>query len=468
MKAKGSTDAERYLAQLAERTFLSLWCYPEIYRDEGQVKSGGDGQEVCDLLVVFGEHVIIFSDKACEYKEYKNEILSWTRWYRKAIFESAEQAWGAESWMRRHPTRLFCDRRCQIPLPVALPVPGKIKFYRIVVAHNIAEHSQRALGGNGSLQINTSIQGKAHYEQQKESAPIQPFTVGLVDNQRGFIHVLDDVSLNIILQNQDTITDFVEYLEKKESFLNKPSFRIIAAGEQDLLAFYLSDMNESEKHDFIVGAENVSGLSLEPGYWENFADSDAYLRQQERDRVSYAWDRLIEFVAQHFNEKSLYFSSHPNFDAIELQLRLLAQESRLSRRMLANMMASLAEKFKAIDIPYATRVYFSETSPGICFVFFIFSTKNAKTYDEYRQMRRGFLQAICIIAKLKFFGQLQHIVGIGSETGGIDKFDSYDILAYEAHKWEPGEKENAEDMHQKLPFLKNTQWHRGYEDEYPK
>lgn len=467
MKAKGSTTAERYLAQLAERTFLSLWCYPEVYRDEGQVKKGGDGQEVCDLLVVFGEHVLIFSDKACEYKEYKNEVLSWTRWYRKAILESAEQAWGAESWLRRHPTRVFCDRRCQVPLPVTLPAPEKIKFHRLVVAHNITAPARSALGGSGSLKIDTLIQGKAHYEQQQESTPIQPFTVGFVDKQRGFVHVLDNVSLDILLQNLDTITDFVEYLEKKESFLHKAAFQVVADGEQDLLAFYLSDVGEDERHDFVVEDGDFSQVSLEAGHWEKFAAGATYLRQQARDEISYAWDRLIEVVAHHFSEKSLYFSSHPSFEAIELQLRLLAQESRFSRRMLATMMASLAEKFKAVDVPYATRVYFSETSPGICYVFFIFSPKNANSYDEYRQMRRGFLQAICLIAKLKFFGPLHYIIGIGSETGGIEAFDSYDILAYEAYQWEPGEKEKAVSMQQQLPFLKNTQWHRGSEEEYP-
>ena len=55
-KGRGTTASERYLAQLAERTFLSLWSYLNIHRSQ-------DRKEVCDLLVVFEKDVIIFSDR---------------------------------------------------------------------------------------------------------------------------------------------------------------------------------------------------------------------------------------------------------------------------------------------------------------------------------------------------------------------------------------------------------------------
>jgi hypothetical protein len=51
--AEGVTDAERYLAKLCRRSFLSLWSYPGVFRDQG------GGKEVCDLLVVFDNHIII-------------------------------------------------------------------------------------------------------------------------------------------------------------------------------------------------------------------------------------------------------------------------------------------------------------------------------------------------------------------------------------------------------------------------
>ncbi|HDL8215821.1 TPA: hypothetical protein PXQ72_000351, partial [Yersinia enterocolitica] len=69
IKQDGFNESERYLANLCEKTFLSLWSYPNVYTNEGKKSANGDGKELCDLLVVFGNHVIIFSDKDISFKD---------------------------------------------------------------------------------------------------------------------------------------------------------------------------------------------------------------------------------------------------------------------------------------------------------------------------------------------------------------------------------------------------------------
>jgi hypothetical protein len=66
-KSKGTTPSERILAQLCEGTFLNLWSYPNLYKDQGKKGGNSDGKELCDLLVVCGNDVIIFSDKSIEF-----------------------------------------------------------------------------------------------------------------------------------------------------------------------------------------------------------------------------------------------------------------------------------------------------------------------------------------------------------------------------------------------------------------
>lgn len=39
-KAAGTTAAERYLGSLCERTFLSMWSYPSVFRDQGRENGG--------------------------------------------------------------------------------------------------------------------------------------------------------------------------------------------------------------------------------------------------------------------------------------------------------------------------------------------------------------------------------------------------------------------------------------------
>jgi len=59
-----------------------------------------------------------------------------------------------------------------------------------------------------------------------------PFAVGDLDPSRTFVHVLTESILDILLQTLDTISDFVWYLEKKES-LFRSKMAIFAPGEED-------------------------------------------------------------------------------------------------------------------------------------------------------------------------------------------------------------------------------------------
>jgi hypothetical protein len=62
-RGTGITETERYLARLADSTFLELWAYPNTFIDKRSTP-GGTGKELADLLVVCGDDVIIFSDKS--------------------------------------------------------------------------------------------------------------------------------------------------------------------------------------------------------------------------------------------------------------------------------------------------------------------------------------------------------------------------------------------------------------------
>ena len=54
-KSSGVTTTERLLAEFCDRSFLKLWSYANPFKD--------DKNELCDLLAVFGNHVLIFFDR---------------------------------------------------------------------------------------------------------------------------------------------------------------------------------------------------------------------------------------------------------------------------------------------------------------------------------------------------------------------------------------------------------------------
>jgi hypothetical protein len=70
-RSRGSTASERLLADLGEQAFLDLWSYPNLFYEKKQ-GGVGDGKELCDMLVVCGDDVIILSDKHIKYQEDKD------------------------------------------------------------------------------------------------------------------------------------------------------------------------------------------------------------------------------------------------------------------------------------------------------------------------------------------------------------------------------------------------------------
>lgn len=207
-KAEGVTPTEKYLNSLCERTFLSLWSYPGIFRNQKQ-KGVGDGKELCDMLVVFDEHILIFSDKHCSFPSTGNLELDWQRWCKTAIKKSADQAWGAERWLRCYPKNVYLDRICTNAFPFDIPSQNFAKYHLIVVAHGSEDRCKAEFGGSGSLMFVSSL-GK---DGNKEELSSKPFTFGDLDKTKTFVHVLTESTLDILLQTLDTLSDFVGYLE---------------------------------------------------------------------------------------------------------------------------------------------------------------------------------------------------------------------------------------------------------------
>lgn len=297
------TPSEKYLTRLCKDTFLNMWAWPHVYRH--QKWNGGPGKEVCDLLVVFDSNIIIFSDKHCDFPDTGNTVLDWCRWFKKAIYQSAQQIWGAERWIRQYPDKLFLNKECSRPFPIPLPKTNVAKFHRIVVAHGSYSRSIKELGGSGSLMINPEILNCEHFDSQ--SYNVLPFTIGRLDEKYGFVHIIDDVTLYVLLKTVDIIIDFVNYLEKKEQ-LFESGYLGTAAGEEDILAYYLQKVNAQGEHDFVF-PKSANKIVLTEGFWKNHLTHPDRIAQLEADKISYSWDKLIDKFSKHILSDTLYHLS---------------------------------------------------------------------------------------------------------------------------------------------------------------
>jgi hypothetical protein len=114
--ADGVNASERVLMRLCRRSFLSLWSFANLHTDEDMRDGRGSAKEFADVLVVFGNDVIIFSDKHVAFQDDKPLDVAWKRWYRRAVDGSVRQLYGAMNWLKRYPQRIFLDSKCQRPL----------------------------------------------------------------------------------------------------------------------------------------------------------------------------------------------------------------------------------------------------------------------------------------------------------------------------------------------------------------
>jgi hypothetical protein len=418
-KADGNTASEKYLAHLCEKTFLSLWSYPSVYRDQ-RAGRPTEGKEICDLLVVFEGDVIVFSDKQCAYPESPNAMQNWSRWFRRAVRSGAEQVWGAERWLRSFPSRIFLDRSCTQRLPYEFPT--KPRFHLIVVAHGAAAACKEQLGGSGSFMVQTDLRGFGAHS--------QPFTIGNLAPNKTFVHIFDDSSLSIVMRTLDTIADLVSYLRKKESLFSA-STAVMAAGEEELLAWYLKYLNARGEHDFVF-PEGYDAIAVEEGAWLDFQMNPQRRAQIEHDRVSYMWDSLIETFNFHALANTQYHVSEGGVRDSERVMRFFAREPRTRRRMLAG---ALHEMLRISKPNEARRRAMSPSRPGDpWFVFVLFPYDHAASHEENREARGAYLEACMMAVKVRW-PDAQHIVGIATEAGLETRPRSEDAAYFDCTDW---------------------------------
>ena len=408
--ADGTTPSERALAGLARRAFLSLWSYPNVFTDEGRSKGKGDGKELCDLLVVFGNDVLLFSDKDCAYQSNVDVAVAWPRWYRSAIDKSARQLAGAEKFIKAFPKRVFLDKSCQAPLPVELPHSSVARYYLIAVTRGSHFPARQYFGGgsSGSVMLLTEVVGKAEHEKT-------PFHVGFPLESRRFVHVLDELTVDILLEELDTVPDLVNYLKRKEEFMQQPAVIVSVPGEEELLARYQSTMRD-DAHAFPKVPKGVNCVALPEGDWTVYAASPQRAAKKEADEISYLWDALIEHQSSFIRSgKAITVPWHdPEYGVNhERIVRALAAQPRLARRSLSTDLHAAMQRSDPGRM--FARVKMVGGPPTQAFVFLTIPRTPGEDYETTYRGRRMHALAVYCHAVKDGMPTLKEAIGVASE-----------------------------------------------------
>ena len=345
--------------------------------------------------------------------------------------------------------------------PAPIPPPDKLRIHRIVVALGAKDRCRQELGGSGSLVLSPSLVGVEHTN--RTAANYSPFHVGLPDDKKGFVHVFDDVTLDVIVRELDTITDLTRYLRKKESFVGAGKLKI-AIGEENLLAAYLSDMNVAGEHDFVM-PKRCKQMFVEDGVWFRYVNGDSYKRKKDADRVSYLWDHIIEEFGSHAINGTLVEGSAATMEQNEALLRILALEPRLHRRSLAAAILERAKNSPVNKISARRILSYDAKQTLYLFLFVPDMAEAGWNQTKYREFRRGYLEKYCFVTA-SHHRDHKRVVGLATEAG-TGRERSYDLMVCQIDHWTAEMEAEAASLKSKLDIMKPVPARKIHHDEYP-
>jgi len=435
VKSEGVTRTERLLADLCERSFLKLWSYPNPFKE--------DKDELCDLLAIFENHVLIFFDREnlAFSKEENEPSINWNRWKKKAIDSQIRTAKGAERYIGSG-RNIFLDKDLTNPFPFEIDRQEMV-VHKIIVAHGAKDACENHSDDNvyGSLGV--------CYCHSKDALPF-PFMIH-IDKQNP-VHIFDSHNLPIILSELDTFYDFTSYLDEKVNAIRTYDM-LSYCGEEDLLAHYFLNFDESLNKHFIGATEkDVNAIMIGEGEWKDFIELEIYKRKKVADKVSYHWDKLIQITCQNTLNGTIGGTSPLRGRSA---IHEMAKEPRFHRRELSERMIQSIHDFPETSQRIMRNLSFMPSfykEKG--YVFLQLKMDGINDYEnKYRPKRQAMLEIACGAAKNKF-DHLKTVVGIAIDAPKYAETNSEDFILMDCTDWTDEQREHYEKANEGFGFFK--------------
>lgn len=322
-------EGEEAVNKIAFETYLKYWCYPNP-KDEL-----GNKNEICDLLIIFQNHLIIISIKNYSFNG------DYERYFRSTLKKAISQIHGAE---------------------------------------------RKLLNTNNNIRFNHPETGAFYFSPENYDSVhrliINLNTVplfhpgGLITKNNEFAHIFNWNSFLGIVTELNTIPDFIEYLKEREftfkytefvmmlgeendwdaetykSFVLyntellkvQKRFILFSGSELDLLANYLFN---DRKFNKIFYSDKYNGANFQfDGKWQEYLKLKEVQSKKKDDRVSY-------FVDEFVKREVLYRNNPYN---IKIATELLSL-SRFERRIFGKTFIEFHNRYKNEDGYFIARRY---------------------------------------------------------------------------------------------------------------
>ncbi|MFD2937812.1 hypothetical protein [Spirosoma flavum] len=310
---------EDFVNQIAYKSLLKYWCYPN------PIDEKGDKKEICDLLVLFKNICIIISVKNYNFDG------NYERYNRKTVEKAVKQIFGAERKLFNHYKNICLkhpDREIEIF--------DKNKYnsiFRIVV--NLGEC-------------------------------VEKYNPAIISENDKFVTIFNKDTFELLLDELDTISDFTKYLIQREIFVRTYDEMHWLNNEKDIFALYLKNGKTLISENPDISKSGMIIVDID-GEWDRFCEEykTHIIKRKTANRGSYLFDKVLE--------KQLTKVTNGN---------LLAQEflslDRFERRMFSDQFSKFLSLYDKEKIDTEAFRYFEFDDYGV--VFFYYSPDYVNSY----------------------------------------------------------------------------------------
>jgi hypothetical protein len=396
---------------------------------------------------VFGNHIVIFSDKNIRLDRGKSLKISWSRWYRKAVLESVKQLEGAKRWIKAFPDRIYEDADCANNIPI--PNANESRIHLVVSCRGAAKACKDVFpASSGSLIVRSSVLTDAN---------LAPFEIGTFTENDEIVHVFDSEVMDIILQNLDTLPDFMRYLDLRDSFL-KSRKDIYLTGEEELLALYLNNVGSDKMHGF-EQLMRLDSIVISEGLYSQYITSKAYHSKKRADEVSYGWDNLI---------LSCYQLSENSGDARSEEQRKkllteMAKLDRLQRRVYGESIQYVMNE--AEKLGRHTRLIPPSNADDPIWLFMSLRRPPDVNLDEYLSVRQQMIYDYLLVTRLEATSP-RDVIGIAL-TSAAEKNIKFEAFLLRREDWNSNLHQKAIQAKKNGGYFTNTVTISYHNEEYP-
>jgi hypothetical protein len=425
-------ESEARLADLSRRTFMSMWSYQNPFYKEGK--------ELCDVLIVFGQDVIVISDKAISYAEHKDSATAWSRWYRKAVKASVTQLQGALKTIKNRPDTIHLDAKVSSPFPLEFPDPTKARYHLVAVAHG-SEQAGAAQYGTPSLAVDSSVVDGQTL-----------LTVG-VHFDGVFVHVVNRTALDAMFECFDTTADLVGYLNEKQNLFT--GGRVFMSGEEDLIAVYMTGRRPdgSASLNALVEGPEHGPKSVARGLWAALQASASFNDRRKQLAPSYVIDDVVEQLASEYKLGRISGDRASDLAYHATAFQLLAAESRMARMLIG---LGVVDVLNESPGTFWSVVIESRGQPGVLYLWLISPVVQNSVSDDALEERVGEELMDYIVVAMSKFPNAHTFFGIAMPNAR-DSRTSRVFRLYKRNTWTREMQAEAEKLGRAKKILSNIE-----------